>query len=94
MASILINVEKGIEVAAEDLLKFVTKANSGVSKDSPAAIPALGVLLGAIGTALNDTAGAAANPLQLLITLPQDAADFKAVWGDVTALAATIGIKI
>jgi hypothetical protein len=83
-----------VEVAAEKILAFVTKANNGLSKDSPAAIPALATILGAVGTAVEDAATGASNPAQLLITLPQDVADYKAVWADVKAFAATVGIKL
>lgn len=94
MASVLVNIEKGVEIAAEDLFQWVTKANNGLSKDSPAAIPALGTILGAVGKAIADASGAAANPAQLIITLPQDVADYKAVWADIVAFAATVGIKL
>ncbi len=83
-----------VEIAAEKVLSWVTKANSGISKDAPAAVPALATVLGAVGKAIEDVAADAANPAQIVITLPQSAADFKAIWPDVKAFAATIGIKV
>lgn len=83
-----------VEVAAEKAFAWITKANNGLAKDSPSAIPALATVLGAIGTALTDAEAGAANPAQLIITLPQDVADYKAIWPDVKAFAATFGVKL
>lgn len=94
MANVLIDIEKGVEVVAEDLFGWIKKANSAVQSGGPGAITALGVLAGAVETALTDAASGASNPAQLILTLPTDIADFKAVWPDVKAFLLTLGIKL
>jgi hypothetical protein len=94
MANILLNIEKGIEVGAEDLLKFVTGATAKVNAEAPAALSGLGVLAGAIDKALGDVAAGAANPATLVLSLPSDIADIKAVWPATKQLLASLGIKI
>jgi len=79
----------GIEVAAEKVLNFVAKAQ----KASPSAIAALAVILGAVAKVATDVQGVATAPLN--ITLDQSAlADIKAVWPDLVAFGATLGIKL
>lgn len=93
MANILLNLEKGIQVAASDILKFVAKANSEL-KVTPQVVAAIGVLLGALATAASNTA-AAAQAGALNITLDEaDVNSLKAVWPDLVAFATTLGIKL
>jgi hypothetical protein len=94
MANIFLNIEKGIEVGAEDLLKFVNLANSKTASGGPGAIAALGVLAGSVDKALTDVATGAANPTTLVLSLPSDVTDIKAVWPAAKSLLATLGIKI
>lgn len=93
VANILVNVEKGIEVAAEDVLKFITGAQKQLST-SPAVIAAIGTLLGAVAAAITSTEAAAAGS-GLNITLDTAAFDsIKAVWPQVVLAAASIGLKL
>ena len=92
MANILVNVEKGLEVACEDILSFIGKT----SKNTPGAVAALGVLLGAVSKVVSEVASDAQNPTQLLnfSLTQQQIADIKAVWPDLVTLTATLGIKL
>jgi hypothetical protein len=93
MANILLGIEHGIEVAAEDVLKFLSGVKDLSSKVNPDAIAGLGVLLGTVTKAMEDVSAAAANPLNFSL----DAAtvqDLKAVWPAVVKFAASIGIKL
>ena len=94
MANVLVNIEKGVEVAAEDLLKWVGAANAKVQSGGPAAIAGLGVLAGAVDKALTDAGTAAANPTTLILSLPTDISDIKAVWPAAKSFLATLGIKV
>ena len=93
MANILLGVEHGIEVAAEDVLKFLTGVKDLTSKVDPDVIAGLGVLLGTVAKAVEDVSAVAANPLNFTL----DAAtvqDLKAVWPALVKFAASIGIKL
>lgn len=93
MANVLVSIEKGIEIAAEDAFKWLTKGQQVATSAGPTVISALGVLAQAVETALADASVAAANPAQLILTLPADIADFKTVWTDVKSFLATLGVK-
>ncbi len=93
MANILLGIEYGIEVAAEDILKFVTCAVAVSNKAEPGVIAGLGVLLGTVAKALGDIDGVITNPMNFTL----DAAtiqDLKAVWPAIVQFAASIGIKL
>lgn len=94
MANILINVEKGVGVAAEDLLKFLNLANKTANSAAPGVVAGFGVLAGALDKVLGDTAAAAANPAQVILALPVDVADLKAVWPAMKTFLATLGVKV
>ena len=94
MANVFVNIEKGIEVAAEDLFGWITAANKKVQSGGPATIAALGVLAGALEKALADASSAVGNPATLVLNLGTDVSDIKAVWPDVKALLATFGVKV
>lgn len=97
MANIFLDVVKGVEAGAEDVLKFLTGASQDVSKAgsaAPTVVAALGTLLGATATAVTSTATAVESGT---VNIPLDAAalnSIKAVWPDVVSFAATLGIKI
>lgn len=91
MANILVNIEKGIEIGAEDALKWLTGANKTLQA-APAVIAALATLIGAVEKPLSELAGAAANPLNIPLDV-QTVADLKAVWPDVKAFLTTLGVK-
>ncbi len=92
MASILVNIEKGTEIAAEDALKWLSGANKAIQA-TPAVIAALATLIGAVQKPLSELAGAAANPLNIPLDI-QTVADLKAVWPDLQAFLKALGIKL
>jgi hypothetical protein len=91
MANILVNIEKGVEIAAEDALKWLGKAQSAITA-APGVVAALATLVTAAEKPLAELAGAAANPLNIPLDI-QTATDLKAVWPDVKAFLATLGVK-
>jgi hypothetical protein len=91
MANILVNIEKGIEIGAEDALKWLTGANKALSA-APAVIAALATLVGAVEKPLAELAGAAANPLNVALDV-QTVTDLKAAWPDVKKFLGTLGVK-
>ena len=92
MANILVNIEKGIEVAAEDILKWLTGANKVINA-APNVIAALATLIGAVEKPLLDVAGVAANPLNIALDV-QTVQDLKAVWPEVQKFLSTMGVKL
>jgi len=90
MANILINIEKGIEIGAEDALKWLSGANKAMQA-TPAVVAALATLVGAIEKPLAELAGAAANPMN--IPLDVTVTDLKAVWPQLEAFLKTLGVK-
>lgn len=93
MANILLGIEHGIEVAAEDILKFVTCAVAVSNKAEPGVIAGLGVLLGTVAKTLGDLNGAVANPMNFTLDATT-IQDLKAVWPAIVQFAASIGIKL
>ncbi len=91
MANILVNIEKGIEIGAEDALRWLSGANKAL-KAAPQVIAALATLVGAVEKPLAELAGAAANPLNIVLDI-QTAKDLKTVWPDVLAFLSTLGVK-
>jgi hypothetical protein len=91
MANILVNFEKGIEIGAEDALKWLTGANKALNA-APAVIAALATLVGAVEKPMAELAGAAANPLNIALDV-QTVTDLKAAWPDVKAFLGTLGVK-
>ncbi|HUB30094.1 MAG TPA: hypothetical protein VL967_10365 [Terracidiphilus sp.] len=92
MANILVNIEKGIEIGAEDALKWLTGANKAL-KAAPAVVAALATLIGAVQKPLSELAGAAANPLNIALDV-ETVTDLKAVWPDLEAFLNSIGVKL
>ena len=91
MANILVNIEKGIEIAATDALKWLGKAQTTLSA-APSVIAALATLAAAVDKPLLDIAGVAANPLNIVLDI-QTATDLRAVWPEVKAVLGTLGVK-
>ncbi len=91
MANILVNIEKGIEIAAEDALKWLGKAHSALNA-APSVVAALATLAAAVEKPLLDITGVAANPLNIVLDI-QTARDLKAVWPDVKTFLESLGIK-
>jgi hypothetical protein len=96
LGSIFVDAEHIIEVGAEDALKLLSKEPAALAKieaASPKVAAALGVLLGGVGSALVDVEGAAATPLNITLDTSTWTA-LKAVWPEVQAFLATIGVKV
>jgi hypothetical protein len=91
MANILVSIEKGIQIGAEDALKWLGKAQ-GAIKAAPVVVAALATLASAVDKPLMDLAGVAANPLNIPLDF-QTATDLKAVWPDVKTFLETLGVK-
>jgi hypothetical protein len=91
MANILVNIEKGIEIGAEDALKWLSGANKAL-KATPAVVAALATLIGAVEKPVTEVAAAAANPLNIPLDI-QTVEDLKAVWPDVKTFLSTLGVK-
>ncbi|HUV69120.1 MAG TPA: hypothetical protein VMW15_05615 [Terracidiphilus sp.] len=91
MANILVNTKKGIEVGAEDVLKWLT-GNQKVSSSAPAAIAALAILAVAMERPLSELAGAVANPLNIPLDV-ETATDLIAAWPQVKAFLSSLGVK-
>jgi hypothetical protein len=91
MANILVNIEKGIEIAAEDVLKWLTGANKAL-KAAPQVVAALATLIAAVEKPMAELAGVAANPLNIALDI-QTAKDLKAVMPEVKAFLITLGVK-
>jgi hypothetical protein len=91
MANILVNVEKGIEIAAADALKWLGKAQTTLSA-APGVVAALATLIAAVDKPIAELAGATANPLNIPLDI-QTVNDLKAVWPEVKAFLGTLGVK-
>ncbi len=91
MANILVSVEKGIEVGAADVLKWLAGANKAIAA-APGVIAALGTLIGALDKPVVELAAAAQNPLNIPLDI-ETVRDLKAVWPDVKQFVATLGVK-
>ena len=91
MVNILVNIEKGVEIGAEDALKWLTGADKAVHA-APAAIAALAVLVGLLDKPLLDLAGVAVNPLNIPLDI-QTATALVAAWPKVKAFLASHGVK-
>ena len=88
MANILVNIEKGIEVGASDVLQWLGKAHTALQ----AAPAVVATLVSAVDKPLIELSGAVANPLNIALDF-QTATDLKAVWPDVKTFLGTLGVK-
>ena len=91
MANILVSIEKGIEIAAEDALKWLIGANKALHA-APEVVAALATLIGAVEKPLADVAGAAKNPLNVALDI-QTVNDLKAVLPAVKQFLGSLGVK-
>ena len=91
MANLLVSLEKGVEVGAEDALKWLTGADKTLHA-APEAIAALATLVDIVDAPLADLAGAAANPLNIPLDI-QTATALKAAWPEVKAFVGSLGVK-
>lgn len=91
MANVLI---QDIEVDGEKVLAFLTSAEQKIAKAGPQAVAGLATLLGAAASAISSV-GAAAAAEGVNFTLDATAwTNLKAVWPDIVAFAADLGIKL
>ena len=93
MANIIVSVEHGVEVAAADVLRFLTGAQSLATKLEPGVVAALGVLFGEVEKTLTDVSLVAASPLNISLDIAT-VNDLKAVWPAVQTFAQALGIKL
>ena len=91
MANIIVSIEKGIEIGAEDALKWLMNAGKSL-RAAPAAVAALATMVSALDKPLEELAGAAANPLNVALDV-QTAMDLKAAWPEVKAFLQSLGVK-
>ena len=91
MANILVSMEKGIEVGAEDVLKWLAGANRTLSA-APEVIAGLATLVGVVDKPLMEMAAAAANPLNIALDI-QTVRDMKAVWPQMKGFLSSLGVK-
>jgi hypothetical protein len=91
MANILVNIEKGIEIGAEDALKWLNGTDKALHA-APEVIAALATLAGAMEKPMSDLAGAAANPLNIPLDI-QTVTDLRAAWPKVKTFLVSLGIK-
>jgi len=91
MANILVNIEKGIEIGAEDALKWLTGADKALHA-APEVVAALATLIGAVEKPLAEMAGAAANPLNIALDI-QTVEDLKVAWPAVKEFLSSLGVK-
>jgi len=93
MASIFLDIERGIEVAAEDVLKFVSGVVKTSNRAEPGVIAGLGVLLGTVAKTFGDLNGVVTNPLNFSLDATT-IQDLRAVWPAIVKFAESIGIKL
>lgn len=91
MANIIVSIEKGIEIGAEDALKWLMNVGKSL-RAAPAAVAALATMVSALEKPLEELAGAAANPLNVALDV-QTAMDLKAAWPEVKAFLQSLGVK-
>ena len=91
MANILVNIEKGIEIAAEDVLKWLTGANKAL-RAGPEVIAALATLIAALEKPLADVAAASQSPVNIALDI-RTVQDMKAAWPAIKQFLATLGVK-
>ena len=91
MANILVSIEKGIEIGAEDALKWLTRADHTLQA-APKVVAALATLIAAIEKPLSEVAAAAANPLNIALDI-QTVKDIRAALPEVKQFLTTVGVK-
>lgn len=91
MANILVSIDKGIEIGAEDALRWLTGTQKALNA-APGVIAALATLVSAVEKPLSELAGAAANPLNLSLDI-QVVKDLYAVLPDIKEFLGTVGVK-
>jgi len=93
VANIFVNIEKGIEIAADDALKFITGAQTKLGA-APSVVASLGTLLGAVESGIKSGQVAATQGGMNIQLDEQVVVSLQQVWPDVVAFAKTLGINI
>jgi hypothetical protein len=91
MANILVNIEKGVEIAAEDALKWLSGANEALHA-APQVVAALATLIAAVEKPLAEVVGAVHDPLNIALET-QTVTDLKTAWPAVKQFLGTLGVK-
>ena len=91
MANILVSIEKGIEIGAEDALKWLAGANKALTA-TPQVVAALATLIAALEKPLADGAAAAQAPVNIALDI-RTVQDLKATWPAVKQFLASFGVK-
>jgi hypothetical protein len=81
MANIFVNIEKGVEVGASDLLKWLSSASTVATKEvaaAPTVLAALGTLLGSLESAITGASSIASSGG---LNIALDEAEFAAIKG-------------
>jgi hypothetical protein len=92
MANIFVSIEKGIEIGAQDALKWLSGASKALTV-APTVVAALGTLFGQLEAPISDVAAAAVNPLNISLDI-QTVNDLKTVWPDIKQFLTSIGVKL
>lgn len=92
MANILVNTEKGIEIGAEDALKWLIGAGKALYA-APAAVAALATMATVLEMPRAELAGPDANPPHIALDV-QTAHDLKAARPEVRAFLKGLGVKM
>ena len=91
MANIVLSIEKGIEIGAEDALKWLNGANTALHT-APEVVAALATLIAAVEKPLAEVVGAAHDPLNIALET-QTVTDLKTAWPAVKQFLGTLGVK-
>lgn len=92
MANIILSIGKDVEIAADDVLKWAT--GSGKQLLAPGPLAALAVLMVGVAKAAVEAENDATNPLNLLLSGPEQVSNFIALWPELKALLLTLGVKL
>lgn len=92
MANIFVNIEKGVEIGAEDALKWLAGASQALSV-TPTVVAALGTLFGQLETPITDVASVVTNPLNVSLDV-QTVTALKNVWPEIQKFLSSIGVKL
>jgi hypothetical protein len=91
MAHLLVNIEKGVEIAAEDALKWLTGASKELHA-TLAVIAALATLVDAVDKPLLELTVTAVNPLNVPLDI-ETATSLLAAWPEVKTFLANLGVR-
>lgn len=91
MAQLILDVEKGVTLAAEDLLRWVKGAGRALYA-APEVVAALAVLAQALERPLFDAAALSSNPLNIPLDI-QTAEDLRAAWPAVKQFLTELGVR-